>query len=521
MTTKIAVPIGASVIDEVLTLVQLAVAEGAQIVEWRTDYLDKLTPAMVEKGIAGIQAVLRDQVQLLVTCRDVREGGCHDYDVKLRTDVLKKAITCSANYVDVEYVNYRRPEMKRDIDECLTSSGCRLILSAHEFAGCFDHLRSLYEDMQKLNPDTIAKLVYTPAHINDGFAALDLLHSERANDLIVLCMGEAGLMSRLLAPKLGGFLTFVSLDSDNATAPGQVTIQQYKTLYRPADMGRETEVYGVMADPVGHSMSPALHNVCFARAGLNKVYLPFLVKGDHDDVAGFLDNLLTRDWLHVRGLSVTLPHKAHALNYVHAHNGIIETLAEQIGAVNTLVKQDESRLYAYNTDYTGAMDAIYRGLGVTSSALKDKAAAVIGAGGVAGAIVAGLKDVGMRICIYNRTVGKAERLAEKFGCDYSGLEALTRLKADLLVNCTSIGMFPHIDGMPVPDEVLRDSMAVFDTIYNPLETRLLRQARNKGAKVIDGLSMFVGQALLQFRYFTGQEGDAHLMRQVVCEHLAG
>jgi 3-dehydroquinate dehydratase/shikimate dehydrogenase len=396
-----------------------------------------------------------------------------------------------------------------------------LILSAHDFDSPFEDIRALYKAMQQINPRAIAKMVFTPFHINDCFEAFDVLHAAHS-DVIALGMGQAGQISRILAPKLGGFLTFASLDEAHATAPGQMTVQHYRDLYRPESMTAETELFGVIAEPVGHSMSPAIHNACFAKLGMNRRYLPLLVSDDFTGLTAFLDNLCARPWMQARGFSVTLPHKHNALDYTRARKGHIEPLAEAIGAANTLILDPvTSRPSAYNTDYAGALDAMCQGLKIQRTDLAGKRVAVVGAGGVSRAIVAGLIDVGANVCIYNRTVERGQHLAETFGCDYAGLDALDGMAADLLVNGTSVGMSPHIEDMPVPEAVLRPSMAVFDTVYNPLETRLLKVARARGCPVVDGLAMFVGQAMVQFNLFTGQAGDPDLMRDVVMTQLRG
>jgi len=262
-----------------------------------------------------------------------------------------------------------------------------------------------------------------------------------------------------------------------------------------------------------------------------------LVQGGRDEFDRFLDNVLSRQWLDFKGFSVTVPHKENALKYVQANQGFVEPLAEKIGAANTLVvtrasslwghgqdgraTSDERRISAYNTDYSAALDAITSVMGISRADLKALPVAVIGAGGVARAIVAGLSDAGAKIKIYNRTTEKAEKLAMEFGCDFAGLDDLPNLDAKLLINCTSIGMYPNVDETPVPSEYLRSDMAVFDTVYNPARTMLLKQAKKALAKTIDGLSMFINQALAQFKLFTGQDGDAEVMHRVVSESLSG
>ena len=174
---------------------------------------------------------------------------------------------------------------------------------------------------------------------------------------------------------------------------------------------------------------------------------------------------------------------------------------------------------AYNTDYAGALDAITSGMKITKARLSGLPVAVLGAGGVSRAIVAGLSDAGAQIRIYNRTVEKAEKLAAEFDCEFAPLDDLNNLDAKLLINCTSIGMHPNVEATPVPSESLKRGMAVFDTVYNPAQTLLLAEAKKKRMKNIDGVSMFVNQAMAQFKLFTNQDGNPELMRKVVCDSM--
>ena len=332
-------------------------------------------------------------------------------------------------------------------------------------------------------------------------------------------MGQAGLISRILAKKLDSFVTFASIDADSATAPGQLTIRELKELYQYDHIGTDTELFGVIADPVGHSLSPAIHNACFAEANMNRLYLPLLVQGQQQEFKSFLNNVLLRKWLNFRGFSVTIPHKQSALQYARANQGFVEPLAEKIGAVNTLIIRSDGKVKAYNTDYSAALEAIISGMKIKKAGLKELPVAVIGAGGVARAIVAGLSDAGAKIKIYNRTFERAEKLASEFNCEFAPLDELENLDAKLLVNCTSIGMHPNIEAAPVPKEYLKKTMAVFDTVYNPAETLLLKEAKKKKAKRIDGVSMFVNQAMAQFKLFTGTDGNPDLMRETVLKNL--
>ena len=231
-------------------------------------------------------------------------------------------------------------------------------------------------------------------------------------------------------------------------------------------------------------------------------------------------NVLTRKWLNFVGFSVTIPHKENALNFARNRRSFVEPLAEKIGAVNTLVVSKDDKVKAYNTDYIAALNAITSGLDITRAGLKELPVAIIGAGGVARAIVAGLSDAGAKIKIYNRTVERAQRLAAEFNCDFAPLDDLANLDTKLVINCTSIGMHPNVDQSPLPKEYIKKDMVVFDTVYNPAQTLLLKQAKQIGAKTIDGLSMFINQAAAQFKLFTGQDANPDLMRKTVLANLS-
>ncbi|OHB68326.1 MAG: hypothetical protein A2Y77_07540 [Planctomycetes bacterium RBG_13_62_9] len=575
--TYLAAPISAESMDQAKQQAQAAVAAGAQMLELRTDYLQGLSVDLA-RSLLGMVRDVAGRLPLLVTCRDPQEGGAIAYSEQTRLDVLLAALEAGAEFIDFEYANFvRRGNAGRLQTALAARPASRLILSAHDFKGPFPNLRTLYCDMTKACREAIPKLVYTANHICDCFEAFDLLH-EAGGDRIVFCMGEPGLISRILAKKLGSFVTFASIDAQAATAPGQLTLDEFKRLYRYDAIDADTELFGVIADPVGHSLSPAIHNACFAELKMNKLYLPLHVQGGREQFDVFLNNVAARPRLDFHGFSVTIPHKASALEYVRAKDGFIEPLADKIGAANTLILETPAwrgrpalvprvegvppsnrgqslpptrsgdardtqgqdalategragthdlrrgRLAAYNTDYAGALGAITAGMGIERKDLKDMPVAVVGAGGVSRAIVAGLTDAGAKVTIYNRTVERAEKLAADFGCQAAGLDALahvgqTQNLASLLVNCTSIGMHPHTDATPVPAEYIKPGMAVFDTVYNPAETLLLKQAKARGARTIDGITMFVNQAAAQFHLFTGHPANTDLMRKTVLDSL--
>jgi 3-dehydroquinate dehydratase / shikimate dehydrogenase len=520
METKIAVPIAARTPEQAHQQVQAAKAAGADLLELRVDYLEHLSTDLVTTLIAETKNAGGKPPPLIVTCRDKQQGGAIDYPARLRVDVLIAALKAGAEFIDLEYDNFRLTDNEERLRVALSQSRKgRLILSAHNFETRFENIGKLFRTISNACPGAIPKLIYVANHINDCFEAFDLLH-QTSGERIIFCMGEGGLISRILAKKLGGFVTFASVDEENTTAPGQLTIKQLKTLYRCDAIQADTQLFGVIANPVGHSLSPAIHNACFADKGLNCLYLPLLVEGGQQEFDSFVNHALLRKWLNFGGFSVTIPHKENALAYVRARHGSVEPLAAKIGAANTLLVGPDGKLIASNTDYAGALDALAKEAKISKAKLNGLPVAIVGAGGVARALVAGLSDAGANITIYNRTVERAEKLAAEFGCAFAPLDGLPSVDAKLLINCTSIGMHPNVEATPVPLEVLKRTMAVFDTVYNPAETLLLREAKKKKAKTIDGIAMFVNQAMAQFNLFTHQDANPELMRKTVVDSLS-
>lgn len=536
--TYLAVPISADCVEAAGRQIEAALSAGAQMLELRTDYLGQLSREPVAGLIARVRDASGGRVPVIVTCRDPQEGGAKSWPEETRLDILLAAMEAGAEFVDFEYANFTRKGNAEKLLAALSGHPTsRLILSAHDFNGPFRNLGRVYRGIQKACPAAIPKLVYTANHINDCFVAFDLLH-ETSGERIVLCMGGAGLISRIIAKKLGGFVTFASLDEQAATAPGQLTIATLKGLYRYDTIDADTELFGVIGDPVGHSLSPAIHNACFAERGMNKVYLPLHVQGEHRQFNKFLDSTVARPWLGFRGFSVTIPHKenAAAWGWRSKFGGPLDAVVHYGGAANTLViergpapppwdtctKPGRPWQRVHNTDWMGALAAITQGMGIEEKDLAGMPVAVVGAGGVARAIVIGLGEAGAKVTIYNRTLKRARDLAAgmEFECRVAGLDELSQLDAKLLVNCTSVGMHPNVDATPVPADCLKPDMAVFDTIYNPAETLLLKQAKVKGARTINGITMFVNQAAAQFQLFTGQPANTDLMREVVVRHLA-
>jgi 3-dehydroquinate dehydratase/shikimate dehydrogenase len=241
-----------------------------------------------------------------------------------------------------------------------------------------------------------------------------------------------------------------------------------------------------------------VHNAAFAAEKVNAVYLPMLVREDYTAFKAFMVEVLARPWLGIRGLSVTIPHKENALRFLRENGFEIDPLAARVGAVNTLKLDADGRVRGFSTDYGGALDAICRGMSCDAAALKGVDVCILGAGGVARAIVSALVDSGASVTVFNRTSPKAEALANELGCAWKPWEQRTEVKPRLIVNCTSVGMWPGADLSPLPVEALSSDSVVFDTIYNPPQTRLLREATARGCRIIEGMTMFAAQARQQF-----------------------
>jgi len=492
----------------------LAAEAGADMVELRVDRFNDAPQIDVLLQAATVPCV--------VTCRPELEGGESTLPDGERVQLLETATAFSTPYVDVELETLRRvPDVALRIPRSL-------IVSNHDFKGRPDRLYNVVAEMNQ-GPGSVNKIVWTARTVRDNIEAFELFQT-RQKPTIALCMGEAGLISRVLAKKFSAFLTFASLRDESATAPGQVTIHDMKRLYRWDAINPRTKVYGVVGSPIMHSMSPAIHNAAFDRVGHDGVYLPMLVNPGYESFKAFMESFLAFEPLDLAGLSVTIPHKENALRYLKEKGADVEELAERIGAVNTIIIDrltGRLRLRGINTDYAAILDTITTPLGIARDDLSNYRVAVIGAGGTGRTAVAALAHYGATVVVYNRTKERADDLAREFD-GKSGMVVAARLEklcdscCHIYVNTTSVGMHPKVDETPLgdgPAPAFSSDTLVFDTIYNPIETKLLRQAREAGAKTIGGVEMFVRQAAKQFESWTGKPAPIDVMRDVVLRKL--
>ncbi|MDZ4657355.1 MAG: shikimate dehydrogenase [Bythopirellula sp.] len=466
--------------------------QGAKLVELRLDYV---------AGKVNIRRLLAEQgdleCQVIITCRRMEDGGKWTGTEEARQLLLREAIAEGVDYVDIE----------EDIASLIPRFGkTKRIVSYHNFRKTPENLRELHAEMAQLDPDII-KIATMANDPHDNVRMLEMMQ-ESEIPTVAMCMGDVGTPSRILAAKFGAPYTYATFHHERTLAPGQLSFQQMNEVYRYDHITHDTGVYGVIADPVGHSLSPHVHNAAFEDRGINAVYVPFRVPSD--GLAQFMQDA-TR--IGIKGLSVTIPHK----EAIAKHLTKVDPAVKSIAAVNTVVF-DGTEVIGYNTDYNAAMDCIEYSLGeigAKPSPVKNQRVLVLGAGGVARPIVYGLKSRGALVTIASRTKQRSDRLAEAFDCKAIDWEARQRAQCDIIVNCTPIGMHPNVDESPISKTFLKPSMLVFDTVYNPESTLLIKDARARNCEVITGVEMFVRQAQLQFFLFTRQEAPPNLMREVL------
>jgi 3-dehydroquinate dehydratase/shikimate dehydrogenase len=334
--------------------------------------------------------------------------------------------------------------------------------------------------------------------ISDSVRLLRLAHA--SNDIVSVPMGEIGLPARLLALREGSALAYAPVS--DATAPGQVSLREFKRLYRADAITRKTKIYGVIGNPIGHSLSPLLHNTGFVAAERDASYLPFLV----GNLKEFLQAIPEFE---VRGFSVTIPHKRTIMK----HLAECEPMAEKIGAVNTVVVGKDGGLLGSNTDYVGVLRALEGKL-----RLRDSRVLIFGAGGSARAAAFALANAGAEVLICARREMAARELARVCGAQAIARKHLASARFELIVNATPVGMYPHAGNSPLSPREL-NCRIVMDLIYRPLRTQLLKTAAAKGIRVISGVEMFLAQGFAQWELWMGKVAPAAAMRRAVLVQL--
>lgn len=465
------------------------VTAGAKLVELRLDYI---------RGVVNVRRLVTDRPSpVVITCRRECDGGMFTGTEEQRLMLLRTAIAEGVEYVDLE----------EDVAGKIPRFGkTKRIVSLHDFRKTPDDLEAIHARLAALDAD-IVKITTMANHPNDNLRMFRLLEKTQV-PTVGFCMGDMGIPSRILAGRFGSPFTYATFHHERVLAPGQLSFEQMTEIYDYDRINRETDVYGVIADPVGHSLSPLIHNAAFHDAKLNKVYIPIRVP--REALSDFIDH--AGQW-GIKGLSVTIPHKEAVLAKLTEVDGA----ARGIGAVNTVVF-DGNRRIGYNTDYRAAMSSLEEAVsegGPQDGALKGKSALVLGAGGVGRAIAYGLVRRGCQLTLTDGEVDRAIQLANRLKCRWVEWSNRHTVSADVLVNCTPIGMHPNVDETPFDRHHLRPAMVVFDVVYNPENTLLIKESRARNCRVITGVDMFVRQACMQFKLFSDQEGPAELMRDII------
>ncbi len=466
---------------------------GAELVELRVDWLSRMP---------DVGRLLQNRpTPCVLTCRRKQDRGRWRGNEEQRMTILREGIVSGVEYVDLE----------EDIASKIPRYGkTKRIVSHHNFDETPQDLEEIHARMAKLDAD-IVKIVTMANSTEDMVRMLKLVSTAKV-PTVGFCMGELGQPSRVLCGKYGSPFSYATFSKDREMAPGQLSFSEMKSIYRYDQINADTQVFGVLGDPVAHSLSPVIHNAAFAATDLNCVYLPIRIFKRR-----LKESLKSLDWLGIQGYSVTIPHKEGVLEKADE----VDEAVKSIGAANTLLNVEGKWLVA-NTDYEAALASLLKGLedrGDQHPSLGGKKVMLLGAGGAARAIGSAMVANGALLTIANRTVDRAKTLAAELGCQFCQWDHRAAGYADILINCTSVGMHPKVDDTPFKDSWFREGMVVFDTVYTPENTLLLKQARERGCHTVSGLEMFVRQAAAQFERFTGQtpplEGMSKALRQAI------
>jgi 3-dehydroquinate dehydratase/shikimate dehydrogenase len=493
---KICVVIGRTRHRMMQAEIQEAAKRGAKFIELRLDFLARAP---------DFRRLLADKpCTLLATVRRPVDGGRFSGTEEERLTLLRQAIVSGFDWVDLE---------TDVIDKIRRFKDVKRIVSYHNLREMPADLEKIYEKMCGQDAD-IVKLAVVAHDPSDNLRLLDLLRTA-PKPTVALCTGDMGLPSRILSLSLGAPFTFAAFNKERGVTPGMPSFDDMQNLYCADRLHAQTALYGVIGDPIAHSLSPLIHNKALRHLGLDAVYLPFRVPRSALQV--FLKNF---DRLPVKAYSVTIPHKEMACTLANVR----EAEVIDIQAANTLLRV-ESGWAAHNTDATAFIQSLEANLpppeeGMPPWTLQGRSVLILGAGGVGRAVAHAVKPRVAQLTIANRTPEKAHALAAQLNCRTADWEARHSIAADLVINCTSIGMHPNTDESPLHASYFKPGLMVFDTVYTPETTLLVKEARARGCHVLTGVDMFVRQAALQCALFTGREAPLEFIREVIRRALS-
>jgi 3-dehydroquinate dehydratase/shikimate dehydrogenase len=492
---RVCVAIAASNPAEMVQKADIAVRDNP-FIEFRLDYLSQ--PAL---GLVKLKTFVEFHPEALIvaTCRRAANGGKFRGSIASQIDVLAKAANLGCHLVDIELET--AAQLKQSDFNRLRRSA-NLILSYHDFRGT-KKLEETFARMQE-HPADFFKIVTTANSLYDNVVMMKFLEKySHAHSLIGLCMGEQGVISRLLCVRAGSQFTFAAANPGEETGPGQLTARALRDVYRIDQVDAATRVYGVAGDPVAHSLSPAMLNTAFRRENVNAVYLPLHAKTMEDLTACVQD-------IPIAGLSITMPYKEPIVKELDKS----DPWTTKVGACNTLVRSQDGNLYGFNTDVNGVVRPLELRIRLQGARIL-----VLGAGGAARAAVFGLKERGAEVSILNRTAGPAQKLAKQARAKVINRTMLKKLEYDVIINATPAGMEGNRDPLPLAEQELK-AKYFFEMVYNPAETKMMKMASARGMHVIPGSEMFVQQGARQFEIWTGKPAPLIDMQRVVDHALA-
>ena len=492
-TPRVCVPVCVSSLSRVSLALDHA-ARLADLVELRLDCLD--VSQLPDFDWRNLTRLDKDVV---LTLRSPEQGGHNQLTTNQRLEFWTKWLTTNSPlFFDIEF------DLVPLIDERWNVDWSRVIVSHHDFDGVPEDLTQIYKRMVS-SPAAIGKIAVNTNDVVDCLPIFQLLARAQADrkQLIAIGMGSAGVITRILGPSRGAYLTYAAMSEDAGTAPGQITAEQLRSVYRLDQIDADTFVCGIIGLPVMHSVSPHIHNATFARLGLNGVYLPMEVR----NVEAFFKRMVrheTREMVwNLRGLSVTAPHKSTVIQYLDR----VDEQATKIGAVNTILIED-GKLTGYNTDADGFLEPLLKRI----HSLVDVRVAVLGAGGAARAVFCALSDQKASVTLFARDLAKGGQLAQEFGVTVREIAEASFSNFDLVINTTPLGSYGNlVEQSPATIEQLAGAKLVYDLVYNPRETKFLANGRAAGCEVLSGLEMLVAQAKRQFEIWTGLAPDTDTM----------
>jgi 3-dehydroquinate dehydratase/shikimate dehydrogenase len=492
--TKVCVAIVGSTPAEMIEKATSVVKE-TPFLEFRLDYLEKPLLALpkLKQFFADNTAATA-----IATCRRAANGGKFTGTIAAEVEILFKAADAGFHLVDIELQSAE--SIKKAGLQKLRETGIALIVSYHDFNATKD-LDGIYARIAPFNPDFV-KIVPTAKALVDNVTLIRFL--ERMNDhtnIIGICMGDAGVISRVLGVRAGSAFTFAAATPGEETGPGQIAARTLIETYRIEHVDAATKVYGVAGNPIRSSLSPVMMNTAFRRETVNAVYLAL-------QTTRLSDLLKLVHEIPVQGVSITMPLKQEILPHLEQ----TDPLSAKIGAVNTIRLLD-GKLYGFNTDVAGIVGPLEKRM-----SLRGAKVLVLGAGGAARAAVFGVRDRGAEVFILNRTAETAQKLARQSGSKTIRKEALAKTSFDAIINATPVGMAGNKAPQILEAKDLNTRL-VFDLVYNPLETPLIHMARQQSIPIITGVEMFVQQGARQFEIFTGKPAPEEEMFRVVLHAL--